>query len=380
MDVIAKLQIKPGQRVATLAGAGEVPVVAGGGANPCAAPDTADAIVAFVRSRTELGTVAGPAVAAARCDKLAWIAYPQAGRLGTDLTRDILAAALAGEGIQPVCQVTLDETWSALRFRPAAVHLQRRVAESFGTDAERYDRARPSYPAALVDRIVGVSPGPDVLDAGCGTGICARLFQAAGCRVLGVDPDPRMAELAIRSGVPVDVATLEEWEPAGRTFDAVVAGQAWHWVDPVAGAAKAAAVLRPGGRLTVFWNAFGFPPELRGIFGSIYRRVVPGSPLGGFFARPAVDTYLVMGTRAADGMTAAGGFGPPERWRFDWERAYTRAQWLDVVPTLGGQGQLPPAMLAELLEGMGSAIDAAGGSFTMNYVTVAVSAARAGHG
>jgi predicted TPR repeat methyltransferase len=61
-----------------------------------------------------------------------------------------------------------------------ASHRQRQVAESFGAEAERYDRARPGYPAALVDRIVAASPGPDVLDAGCGTGISSRLFRAAG--------------------------------------------------------------------------------------------------------------------------------------------------------------------------------------------------------
>src|SRR5581483_2175892 len=77
-----------------------------------------------------------------------------------------------------------------------ASHLQRQVAEGFGAEAGRYDRTRPTYPADLVDRIIAASPGRDVVDVGCGTGISARLFQAAGCRVLGVDPDPRMAELA----------------------------------------------------------------------------------------------------------------------------------------------------------------------------------------
>ena len=129
--------------------------------------------------------------------------------------------------------------------RGQASHLQRQVAEGFGTDAGRYDRARPTYPADLVDRIIAASPGRDVLDVGCGTGISARLFQAAGCRVLGVDPDPRMAELARQGGTETEVATFEDWDPAGRTFNAVIAAQAWHWVDPVAGAAKAAAVLRP---------------------------------------------------------------------------------------------------------------------------------------
>ena len=52
------------------------------------------------------------------------------------------------------------------------------------------------------------------------------------------------------------MAAFEAWDPAGRAFDAVIAGHAWHWVDPVAGAAKAVPALRLGGQLAVFWNAF----------------------------------------------------------------------------------------------------------------------------
>jgi hypothetical protein len=117
MDVSAKLQIKPGQLVATVGAPGDVPPIAGEGA--AGPPESADVVVAFVRSRAELATVAVPAIEAARRDKLAWIAYPKAGRLGTDLNRDLLSAALAGEGVQPVRQIAIDEVWSALRFRPA---------------------------------------------------------------------------------------------------------------------------------------------------------------------------------------------------------------------------------------------------------------------
>jgi hypothetical protein len=119
MDVTAKLQIKPGQRVAALAGDGEFPSVVTPDANPPADPGAADAVVAFARNKAELDTVAAPAIEAARQDKLAWIAYPKAGKLGTDLNRDVLAALLTARGVQPVRQVAIDETWSALRFRPA---------------------------------------------------------------------------------------------------------------------------------------------------------------------------------------------------------------------------------------------------------------------
>jgi SAM-dependent methyltransferase len=260
--------------------------------------------------------------------------------------------------------------------RPFETHRHRQVAESFGTDAERYDRARPSYPGALVDQIVAASPGRDVLDVGCGTGIAARLFQAAGCRVLGVDPDDRMASVARQGGLAVEVAKFEDWDSAGREFDAVIAAQAWHWVDPVAGAAQAARVLRPGGRLAVFWNAAQGPPELTAAFAEVYRTVQPGLPFNPYAVRPALESYQIMGDTAADGVRAAAALSEPEQWRFDWDRLYTRDEWLDQVPTMGGHTRLPKDKLAGVLAGMGAAIDAHGGEFTMNYATVVVTATR----
>jgi hypothetical protein len=119
MDISAKLQIKPGQSVAVVAAPAELPALADPAVNPLVAPPAADVVVAFARLAADLDTVAAPAVEAARLDKLAWVAYPKAGQLGTDLNRDILVALLTARGVQPVRQVAVDGTWSALRFRPA---------------------------------------------------------------------------------------------------------------------------------------------------------------------------------------------------------------------------------------------------------------------
>jgi len=255
-------------------------------------------------------------------------------------------------------------------------HRHRQMAESFGVDPERYDRTRPPYPDALVERIVAASPGPDVLDVGCGTGIEARQLQAAGGKVLGVEPDARMAAFARERGVDVEVATFEDWEPAGRRFDAVVAGTAWHWVDPVAGAAKAAQVLRPGGLLAPFWHVFQVPPDVAEAMAAVYQRVVPDAPFDLRLAGPTLDAYQALLTRAADAIREVGGFSDPEQWRFDWERSYTRDAWLDQLPTSGALTRLPPDQLAEVLAGVGAVIDASGGSLTVTYNTVAVAAAR----
>src|SRR5689334_3767507 len=261
-----------------------------------------------------------------------------------------------------------------------ASHQVREVAESFGAEAGRYDRARPSYPAALVERIVAASPGRRVLDVGCGTGIVARLFQAAGCEVLGVDPDARMAGHARERGLEVEVATFETWPTNGRAFDTIVSGQAWHWVDPVAGAAKAASALRPGGRFAVFWNVFQPPAELGKAIAEAYRRVLPdllADLPSGRWDRPFLEIYETMGAKTAAGMRQASAFGQPEQWRFAWERPYTRDEWLEQVPTFGGFSRIPPDQQEQILAGIGAAIDAAGGGFTMGFTTLAVTAALA---
>jgi hypothetical protein len=45
-----------------------------------------------------------------------WVAYPKGGR--ADINRDSLWRLLAPHGLRPITQVAIDETWSALRFRP----------------------------------------------------------------------------------------------------------------------------------------------------------------------------------------------------------------------------------------------------------------------
>jgi SAM-dependent methyltransferase len=260
---------------------------------------------------------------------------------------------------------------------PPELHKARLIAESFGNDAAGYDRARPGYPGALVARIVAGSPGLDVLDVGCGTGIAARQFQAAGCAVLGVEPDARMAGFARARGLAVEGATFEAWDPHGRTFDTVIAAQSWHWVDPVTGAAKAATVLRPGGRLAIFSHVFEPPAEVAEPFAAAYRRVVPDPPFANSEARRPLELYQAMYAKFADKIRETGQFREPEQWRFDWEQSYTRDQWLALLPTTGGLTRLRPDQLADILDEVGAAIDALGGAITMPFTTLAASAARA---
>jgi hypothetical protein len=118
MDLAGRLQLKPGQSVAvvnqpegTLDLGADHPVVD--------APDEADAVIVFSVNRDDLDRLSDRFVPPAKRDALTWVAYPKAGKLGTDLNRDVLAGLMKARGVQPVRQVALDDVWSALRLRPA---------------------------------------------------------------------------------------------------------------------------------------------------------------------------------------------------------------------------------------------------------------------
>jgi SAM-dependent methyltransferase len=255
------------------------------------------------------------------------------------------------------------------------IHQQRQVAESFGSVAEHYDRARPRYPQQLIERIAASSPGSDLLCVGCGTGIDARQFRVAGMNVLGVEVDERMADFARSTGIDVEVSAFEQWDSRGRIFDVVAAGQAWHWIDPVAGASKAFDVLTPAGRLAVFWNVQHLPHEVSEAFWEVFRRVVPESP----FSAPQSDAsggYSLFLRKASEGVQSVGGFTDAEQWQFDWEQLYSKDEWLEQLPTQGTLTQASAEQVEQISDTVGAAIDGLGGSFTMAYTTEVFTAVK----
>ena len=184
-----------------------------------------------------------------------------------------------------------------------------------------------------------------------------------------------MAAVARRHGLTVEQAHFEEWDGRGRTFDLLVAGQAWHWIDPVKGAARAASALPPGGTVGVFWNRGRPPPDLQAAFDDVYRRLTPD--LGRQPSAPEAYERPDESCRAAEAAFAGDGrFVEVGVRAFGHARGYTRDEWLDQLPTHSDHRTLPPAQLAAVVDAIGVAIDRYGGVFEMEYRTWLVSGRR----
>ena len=147
-------------------------------------------------------------------------------------------------------------------------------AEGFGSLADQYERTRPSYPVELIERLSLGVPGTAV-DVGCGTGRVAILLGKAGWKVIGIEPDQRMAEVARSHGVNVIGTTFEQWDSPHNGIDLITAGTSWHWVDPNLGYDKAAFVLRPGGTLAIFRNSYHYAPPVSEIIESVLKLYAP---------------------------------------------------------------------------------------------------------
>src|SRR5919201_5252030 len=128
------------------------------------------------------------------------------------------------------------------------------LAQSFGAAAAEYERVRPEWPPAAVDRaaaLLDLGPDAEVVDLAAGTGKLTRLLAERFGRVVAVEPDERMRALL---DVESFAGTAERMPLPDASADAVFVGDAFHWFDAVAALAEIARVLRPRGGLVLLWN------------------------------------------------------------------------------------------------------------------------------
>jgi len=110
----------------------------------------------------------------------------------------------------------------------------------FATTAALYEQFRPPYSPeffrAVVERL-GLGKQHALIDLGTGPGLLALGFAPYVGRIVGVDPEPGMLEVAGRAAARAghDLALIESTAEAlpreVGPFDVVTIGRALHWMD-----------------------------------------------------------------------------------------------------------------------------------------------------
>lgn len=250
-----------------------------------------------------------------------------------------------------------------------------RLRTTFASVAEQYDRARPTYPAAVFDdlaALAGLRPGSRVLEIGPGTGKATIDLARRGWQVVGVELAPQLAEVAQRNLAPfgnasVVTADFEEWEPERPGFDAVTAFTALHWIAPEQRYAKPARLLRPGGTFAVVETHHVTPRSADPIWAETqadYDAVVPDPD-----NTPPPPPGEIRDLRAE--LRATRLFTEIEVRRHRWDVTYTADEWIAVLGTYSPNIALPPEQRRELFDRIRARIAARpGGTATRHYLAV----------
>ncbi len=257
----------------------------------------------------------------------------------------------------------------------------------FGEDPELYDRARPGYPDAVVDDVLGfcgLEPARcRALEIGAGTGKATVAFARQGVRVRALEPDPAMAAVAERNcrpypDVSIEVTSFEDWGLLEHAFDLVFSAQAWHWVRTGVRCTRAAAALAEGGCLALLWHRVRWAPDdpVRAALDECYREHAPalyarGPGFPGLTPAQLEDESVVE-------LEACGHFVDVTVHEHPWSQSFGPARYVDRLRTQSDHRLLPDGDRRKLLEAIAEVIEAHGGSVTVPHSTLVVLARGSG--
>jgi SAM-dependent methyltransferase len=253
----------------------------------------------------------------------------------------------------------------------------------FGEVADLYDRHRPSYPAALIDDLValaGLDGSQAVLEVGAGTGKATVMFAKRGIPIVAVEPSAEMAAVARRNtsayrGIEIEQSDFERWDPRGRRFPLLFCAQAWHWVDPAAGFAKARDSLFQHGVLAPFWNRFAWDrSELREALIDAYDRTAPQ------LRRESPQHPANLGLDDHDwdsAIAGTAGMTDPEVRFYHWTMEYSADEYIALLDTTSDIRLLDEKRRTALLTAVAAVIQAQGEPLTLPLDTRLCLARRA---
>ncbi|MBX7115155.1 MAG: class I SAM-dependent methyltransferase [Myxococcaceae bacterium] len=204
----------------------------------------------------------------------------------------------------------------------------------FGPSATDYAKHRQTFPDSFFERLPLQG---DLLDLGSGTGSLARGYAKQGPRVVATDISHPMLQQA--ADLPRRVVARAEAIPfRDGSFDAVTAGQCWHWFDGPVAARECARVLRPRGRLVIaHFNYLPLPGSVAELSEALILARNPGWAMAGLHRMNGLwDTHLLEA-----------GFVELDTWAYEIELTYTHDAWRGRMRACNGVLALGPEAIAE---------------------------------
>jgi SAM-dependent methyltransferase len=222
---------------------------------------------------------------------------------------------------------------------------------TFDEVAELYERARPTYPDALIEDVVALArlqPRSRIVEIGCGTGKATLPLAERGLHITCVELGASLSDVARRKlapfpGVHIVNADFETWEPE-HAYDAAIAFTAFHWLPPEVRYVKSAVVLREGGSLAVgmlhhvlLEDADPFFLAAQEDYDAVGKGGTPPGP------PEAIQAF-------AEEMAASGLFRVVAERRSVWEGEYTADENIDLISTYSENIAMPEETRGELFD------------------------------
>jgi SAM-dependent methyltransferase len=261
--------------------------------------------------------------------------------------------------------------------------------------------ATPPKTIADLLGVCGVHSSSRILEIGCGTGQLTRDIAPTGARIICVEPGPFLADTARANlggfaNVDVVTTTFEDFGDLPSSFDLLVSATAFDWIDPNLSYAKAATLLKEGGRLALVTNTHSHggshkDERITEPVRSLHRRLTPNV---GDWEFPMAEEIRRKATAGGDIATVwarverklskppavAHLFDPPTVRTYRWLASYLTDTYLAMLASQSSYVLMELGRREELLAGIGAIVDEElGGRVTKEYVSILAVAERRGH-
>src|SRR6266511_156545 len=246
----------------------------------------------------------------------------------------------------------------------------------FDDAAQLYDEVRPRYPEEIVEHIMTFAALPAhgrVIEGGCGTGQMTLPFAQRGYTVVALDQGDRLAALAARHCQPypqvrVVPCAFDAWQDVPGSYDLFLSAQAFHWISPAYGLARAAELLKTGGTIALVWT-------LDQSQGSAFWQAT----------EPIYNTYNPVDSSpkppgSADlyrhGLHTSREFVGMHEVRTAWTKRYTGEEYLKLLQTFSDHRAMPEPNKSRFFEAIGRVIAQMGGEVIRYYETLGLLAKK----